>query len=328
MLGFRLMAVLFGLTWCIAAQISTASLTGGVNDPSGASLAGVAIQLTNEDTGISSSETTNSRGEYTFPLLQPGRYRLSVEAAGFRRYARSDIVLEGGRVTRLDVPMQLGQVSETLEVTGSAPLLDSESSTVGQFIENKTIADMPLNGRRVGDLLALMGNSVFVSGDVIRPRVVVAGGRADQQQWIVDGVNASNIALEGPQALFNPPVEAVQEIRILQNGYSAEFGNSNSGVIVMTTRSGTNDLHGSFYEFFRNDALDARNTMSAAKAPLRWNIFGYAIGGPIIRNRTFFFTNTEYQKQRIGGTRTVTTPTAMQQAGDFSQTLTPGGASI
>ena len=322
-ISFLLLAAPF-----MSAQISTATVTGIVNDPSGAALVGVSIQLANQDTGVTLTESANPRGEYTFPLLQPGRYRLSVEANGFRRYSRSDIVLEGGRITRLDVPMQLGQVSETVEVTGSAPLLESESSTLGQFIENKTIIDMPLNGRRVGELLALMGNAVYVSGDVIRPRVAIAGGRADQQQWMIDGVNASNIALEVPQALFNPPVEAVQEIRILQNSYSAEFGNSSSGVVTMTTRSGTNDLHGSLYEFFRNDKLDARNTMSATKAPLRWNIFGYAVGGPIIRNRTFFFTNTEYQKQRVGATRTVTTPTARQLAGDFSQTLTATGALI
>jgi hypothetical protein len=139
--------------------------------------------------------------------------------------------MELGRTVRLDVTMQLGQVSESVEVSGTPSLIESETATVGQFIENKTIADMPLNGRRVGDLLGLVGNGVYIRGDIIRPRVSVGGGRGDQQQWLLDGVNSSNIALEVSQALFNPPVEAVQEIRVQQSAYSAEYGNSSSGVI-------------------------------------------------------------------------------------------------
>jgi hypothetical protein len=219
-------------------------------------------------------------------------------------------------------------VSEAIEVKGSAPLLESESSTVGQLIEHKTVMDMPLTGRRVGELLGLEGGSLFITGDVIRPRVAIAGGRADQQQWMIDGVNASNMSLEVPQALFNPPVEAVQEIRLQANAYSAEYGNSSSGVVAMTTRSGTNELHGAAYEFFRNDKLDARNFFAAQKAPLRWNIFGFTIGGPIIHNRTFFFTNVEWQKERVGATQNLTVPSGLQRAGDFSHTLTATGALI
>src|SRR5260370_36200024 len=207
-------------------------------------------------------------------------------------------------------------------------MLESETSAVGQFIEHKMVVDMPPTGRRVGELLALEGNSVVITGDVIRPRVAVAGGRSDQQQWLIDGVNTSNIAFEVPQSLFNPPVEAVQEIRIQQNAYSAEYGNTSSGAVVMTTRSGSNQFHGSAYEFFRNDALDARNFFAAQKAPLRWNIFGFTAGGPIIHNRTFFFTNVEWQKQRVGATQTLTVPADLQRAGDFSHTFTTTGALI
>jgi hypothetical protein len=314
---------------CAAAMAqSMGTLTGIITDPSQANLPGVSLALTNEDTGVVERSTSNAQGEYTFPLLQPGRYRLAAEAKGFRPYVRSGIVLESARTGRLDIALELGQVTEAVEVRASTPLLESESSTVGQFIEHKTVMDMPLTGRRVGELLALEGNSVFIQGDVIRPRVAVAGGRGDQQQWMIDGVNASNIALEVPQALFNPPVEAVQEIRIQQSSYSAEYGNTSSGVVAMTTRSGGNDLHASAYEFFRHDKLDARSFFATQKAPLRWNIFGFTAGGPIRHNRTFFFTNVEWQKQRVGGTQNLTVPTELQRAGDFSQTLTAAGALI
>ncbi|MEZ5399342.1 MAG: carboxypeptidase regulatory-like domain-containing protein [Bryobacteraceae bacterium] len=322
---FRLpLAILVGAI-ALHSQSSTGSLTGLVTDPSQARLASASMRLINEGTGVALSTTSSSAGEYTFPLLASGSYRLEVELAGFQRSTRSGIVMELGRVVRLDVALTLGAVSETVEVSGAAPLIESESATVGQFIENKTIADMPLNGRRVGDLLGLMGNGVYIRGDVIRPRVSIGGGRADQQQWLLDGVNSSNIALEGPQALFNPPVEAVQEIRIQQSAYSAEFGNSSSGVVAMTTRSGTNKFSGLLYENLRNDKLDARNFFAATKPPLRWNVFGGAFGGPAIRNKTFFFSHVEFQRQRVGVIRNLTVPTELQRRGDFSQTTNAGG---
>ena len=315
---------LFGAA-VVFAQSSTGTLTGIVSDPSQARLADVALKLTNEETGVVLTAKTTVSGEYTFPLLSSGTYRLDAELGGFQRSARTGIVMELGRTVRFDIQLSLGQVSESVEVSGAAPLLESETATVGQFIENKTIADMPLNGRRVGDLLGLMGNGVYITGDVIRPRVAIGGGRADQQQWLLDGVNSSNIALEVPQALFNPPVEAVQEIRIQQSAYSAEFGNSSSGVVVMTTRSGTNKYAGSVYENIRNDKLDARNFFAANKPPLRWNVFGGSLGGPIIRNKTFFFSHVEFQRQRIGVVRNLTVPTELQRSGNFSQTTNATG---
>ena len=148
---------------CGAAQTSTATLTGLITDPSQARLPQVTVTLTNEDTGVATSAASNPQGEYTFPLLAPGRYKLESSANGFRGYTRSGIVLEMGRIARVDITMELGQVAEKIEVTGSAPLLESESASVGQFIEHKTITDMPLTGRRVGELLGLMGNAVFIT---------------------------------------------------------------------------------------------------------------------------------------------------------------------
>lgn len=313
-------------------QVSTGTITGTVTDSQQARLAGATLKLTNLDTNITSTVAANDAGEYTFPLLNSGRYRLTAEAQGFQTSQVNDLTVELGRTLRVDLAMKLGQVTETVNVTSSAPLLDSETSTTGQFIENKTVTDMPLNGRRIGDLLGLAGNAVYIQGDVIRPRVMIAGGRADQQQWMLDGVNASNVALENPQALFNPPVESVQEIRIQTSGYSAEYGNSSSGVVLTTTKSGTNKLTGSAYEYFRNDKLDARNFFAATRPPLRWNVFGFTLGGPIVlpklyngRNKTFFFTSLEWQRQRIGAVRLQTVPTALERAGDFSRTVNAAG---
>lgn len=267
-----LLPAFFLLSAALLPGQSTSGITGIVSDPASARLEGAIITARNEATGVTQGTVTRAGGEFAIAPLPPGNYELTAEAPGFQRYARKGVVLETGRVIRLDFSLAVGQVTETLEVTAQAPLLESESATVGQFIENKTVSGMPINGRRVGDLLKLMGNAVYVTGDVIRPRVTVAGSRGDQQQWLLDGVNSSNVALEIPQALFNPPVESVQEVRILQNNYSAEFGNSSGGVVSITTRSGTNEVHGSAYEFFRNDALDARNFFAARKAPLRYNI--------------------------------------------------------
>ena len=312
----------------LGAQVNTASLTGIVSDPTGARVGGVKLGLTNEETGVAMASETSGQGEYTFPLLNPGRYTLTTDAPGFKSSSRSGIVLELGRVTRLDVTLQLGQVDEKVVVTGEAPLLESETSTVGQFIENRSIVDMPLNNRRVGEIMAMMGHAVFITGDVIRPRYTIAGSRSDSQQWLIDGVNASNIALEVPQALFNPPVEAVQEIRVQQSTYSAEFGNSGAGVVSMTTRSGGNNFTGLLYEYFRNDKLNARNFFASSRPPLRWNAFGGALGGPVIRNRTFFFANLEFQRQRLSNVRTLTMPTPEQVKGDFSRTTNAAGALI
>ena len=171
-----------------------------------------------------------------------------------------EITVELGRTIRLDISMQVGQVTERVEVSGSAPMLESETLSVGQLIENKTIADMPLNGRRVGDLLGLVGGAIRIQGDVLRPRMVISGGRADRQQWLLDGVNASNIGMEVPQALFNPPVEAIAGNQgSPERIFRRTVVTSSSGVVSVTTRSGTNRYTGMLYEYLRNDTLDAVN---------------------------------------------------------------------
>jgi hypothetical protein len=321
------LAALFFLSAAIAiAQISTATLTGTITDPTQARIPGVIVKVINEETGVALAEPTNSQGDFTIPLLPPGRYRIDAEAQGFKSYSRSGVVLEIGRSFRLDIAMELGQMSDVVKVSAAAPLLESEDATISQLIEHKTIVDMPLNGQRVADLAALMGNAIMVQSGINFPRLQIAGGRADQQSWILDGTNASNLSFS-PQSTtnFNPPVETIQEFRILQNNYSAEYGNTVSGVVSFSTRSGTNEFHGAAYEFFRNDAMDAIRDFAATKPPLRWNTFGGSAGGPIRRNHTFFFAALEHGAQRIGVPRVFTVPTALQKNGDFSQTVSAAG---
>ncbi|GAB4410241.1 MAG: hypothetical protein OHK0021_19800 [Bryobacter sp.] len=331
--------VLLHFSFCLAAtswaQVNSGTLTGTITDSASARIPGAKLRLLNLDTNVAITGQTNDQGDYTFPLVPSGRYTLTVEKTGFQSALAQDITIELGRTSRLDVMLQVGQTTESVTISSAVPLLESDSSTVGQFIENKTIADMPLNGRRIGDLMGLAGNAIRISGDVLRPRVSIAGGRADQQQWMLDGVNASNVAMENPQALFNPPVESVQEIKIQQSGYSAEFGNSSSGVILTTTKSGDNTLRGQAYEYLRNDKLDARNFFAASRPPLRWNVFGFTLGGPIVipklyngKNRSFFFTSLEWQRQRIGVVRRATVPTLAERTGNFSGLQNAAGRSI
>jgi hypothetical protein len=214
----------------------------------------------------------------------------------------------------------LGQLSDVVNVTAAAPLLDAESGGLGQLIENKTILSMPIESRRIGALVRLMGNVTFniESGGQSIPIFSVAGGRSYNQMWHLDGGVAQNAAVGSPQLSINPPNESLQEFKVLTNNYPAEYGRSGSGLIVMTTRSGGNQFHGAAYEWLRNEALNARTFFSAGKAPLRYNIFGGSLGGPIRKNKTFFFFNYEGGRRRTGTTVVKTVPRPAEVNGDFS----------
>jgi len=233
---------------------------------------------------------------------------------------RSGIVLETGTTSTIDITSVLGQLTETVSVTASAPLLESESGSLGQLVENKTILDMPIQSRRIGAMVRLMGNVTFTteSGGQSIPIFTVAGGRSYNQMWNLDGGAAQNQANGSPQLSLNPPNEALQEFKVLANNYPAEYGRSGSGYIVMTIRTGTNDVHGAAHEWLRNDKLNARTFFSAAKAPLRYNIFGGSLGGPIPRDKTFFFFNYEGGRRRTGVTAPKTAPNPAEINGDFS----------
>jgi len=297
-----------------------ARLTGTVTDNSGAVVPGARVVVRNVQTGQVATASTSAGGVYTVSFLPPGPYEVICEQPGFKRFQRSGIVLETGTTTTVDILLELGQITEVVSVTAAAPLLEAESGALGQLVENQMILNMPIQSRRVGAMVRLMGNVTFTgeTGGQSIPRFALAGGRSYNQMWHLDGGVVQNQAGGSPQLSVNPPNESLQEFKVMANNYPAEYGRSASGVIVMTTRSGTNQFHGSAYEWLRNDRLNARTFFAAAKAPLRYNIFGGTLGGPIRKNKTFFFVNYEGGRRRTGVTVTRTVPRPAEVNGDFS----------
>lgn len=316
------------------AQTAEGRISGTVSDPGGAVVPGVEIEIVNEETGIQFKGLTNEVGRFMIMQLPPGRWRLTGMLPGFRTYQRTGIILATGEHLTLDFKLEIGEVSEVVTISAATSLLETNTSDISQLMESKNVSDLPLNGRRALSLAAVMPATVWVSyGGNAKPNFSLAGGRTQSQVFWIDGGNGQNMRLGVGQIDSDPPVEVVREFRILSNNYSAEFGGSAGGVVVMTTKSGTNEFHGSLFEYFRNDALDAANffapfnsvTGTKERAPLRYNLFGGTVGGPVIKNRTHFFFGYEGTRQRQGNTEILTVPTNLQRAGDFSQTFNAAG---
>ncbi|MDX2266731.1 MAG: TonB-dependent receptor [Bryobacter sp.] len=306
---------------CASALFAQSRITGTVTDSTGAVVAGAKVVAIQTATGITTTSETNASGVYSLAPLAPGAYEITAEMSGFKKFSRTGVSLDTGMAATIDVRLELGQASETISVESSAPLLESESSSVGQLIENKFILNMPIQTRRSASLVRLMGNVSFRSedGGEAVPKFSMAGGRSQNQMWALDGGVTQNMALGVAQLSLNPPNEALQEFKATSNNYSAELGRTGGGYIAMTTKSGTNEFHGSLYEWLRNDKLNARTFFAPTKAPLRYNIFGGSIGGPIRKNKTFFFYNFEGGRRRTGVTVTRTVPHAGEAQGDFSR---------
>ena len=307
----------------LPAAAQQSGLTGTVADNTGAVIVAADVVALNLNTGVGYAAQTNEAGVYNFPPMAPGAYELSCESTGFKRFVQTGLVLETGLTKRVDIALEVGAVTETIEVTGTAPLLETDNSTVGQFIERTTVAQMPVSSRQAGQLVKLVGNVTFASsggGLYDLPFFSMGGGRSRNQMWHLDGGVVQNMALGIAQLNLNPPVESLQEFKVESNNYQAEYGRSGNGLIIMTTRSGTNELHGAVYHNFRNDKLDTRTFFAPSVAPLRYNIFGGSVGGPIVKEKTFFFFN--YEGQRRGDGRTIANtdvPYPMEVGGDFSQ---------
>jgi hypothetical protein len=296
-------------------------LTGLVTDDSGAVVAGARVVTRNVLTGVVTESATSEGGNYQFPALIPGTYEVSVEKAGFKKALQSGITLETGITRTVDLRLTLGAVSETVEVSAQAALLESETSSVGQLIERTTVLNMPLESRRTAGLVRLLGAVTFSSetGGEQVPMFSMAGGRSQNQMWQLDGAVVQNMSLGVAQLQLNPPAESLQEFKAEMSNFSAEFGRAGGGLILMTTRSGTNQFHGAAYEFLRNQVLDTRTFFAPSKAPLRYNIFGASLGGPIRKDRTFFFVNYEGARRRDGVTiSNLIMPHAPERSGDFS----------
>jgi hypothetical protein len=320
------------------AQSNLASVSGVISDAQGAVMQGARVTMINAQTGVPAHAASNDAGFYAIPNLAVGTYTLTVEREGFRRYVREGMALSTGQTLGLDVKMEVGALAETVTVSGDVPLVETRTSDVTQLIEAKSIADLPLGNRHTLNVINLTGAAVFVTypnapGNS-NPSFTLAGGRPQSQMFWIDGGSGQNMRLGAGQINLDPPVDTVEEIKVLSNNNSAEYGGSAGGIIVETTRSGTNHLHGSAYEYLRNNAMDAPGffapVQNGAKVTpeLRYNVFGGTAGGPVRRDKTFFFAAYEGQRLRTGGTDALTVPTALQRAGDFSQTFNAAGKVI
>jgi hypothetical protein len=319
------------------AQLNLASISGVVSDPQGAVVPAAAVSATNTATGINTRTATDASGFYVIRNLPVGNYTVTIEHSGFKRYLHQGIILTTGQSLGLDVRIELGEVNQAVNVTGETPLLETRTSDISNVVTLKSVEDLPIANRRPLNLVLLSGAAVFVGYDVAlnaTPAFSLAGGRTGTPMAWLDGADIQNLRLGVGLITIDLPVDAVQEVKALENNYSAEYGGSAGGVIVETTKSGTNQFHGSAYEFFRNDFLDAAGFFAPVqnglklKPELRYNVFGGTIGGPIRLDRTFFFFAYEGDRLRQGTTDTLTVPTALQRVGDFSQTFNVKGQLI
>jgi hypothetical protein len=315
----RLAALLF--VSAAYAQTTTSTLTGAVKDASGALVPSALVRVVNEASGVAVTANTNESGLYRVIGLIPGLYRVEVEAPGFQKLVHPNLTIQISQTVQVDFTLQLGNLQETVSVAAATPVLEAQSSTVGQLVERQMIEGMPMPNRTSTALLALIPAAAIqnVTGDI--PVFSVAGGRMRNQQFTLDGGNHTNtVGLAVNQSQVPLPMDAMQEFRVLSNNYSAEYGQSQSGVVTLATRSGANVFHGSLFEYARNEALDARNFFAAARPKFRQHQFGGSAGGPIRKDRTHFFVSYERTQQVTGGTVTQTVPTAAQREGDFSET--------
>ena len=322
-------ASLFGTALLISQEI-TGSITGAVSDNSGAVIPEANVIATNLDTGAEARTATDASGGFLLPLLRAGRYRLIVERTGFQRHLIEDLRVNTSERVRVDVTLGVGAVTETVSVTASAPLLQSEQATIGHVVEGETITSIPLATRNFTQIL---GTSAGVVGAIMNAdnrgtgsdSVSVNGARRGSNNLLVDGVPTTNQLNNAPDGDGTPSIEFLSEFKVLTSLYSAEFGRNSGSVINVTTRSGTNQLHGSIYEFLRNTVFNARPYFFPSRRPNNQHQFGANAGGSVIKDRTFFFGGWESSRQRNGnggGARfRARTPTAAQRSGVFPVTL-------
>ena len=287
------------------AQVQNGQFDGTVTDPTGASIANAKVTVTNNATGLSLTATTNASGGYTVKEVPPGVYKVEVEAAGFKKLENNAVTANAGTISRLDVKLQLGKASETVEVTGEAAAVNTEDSKLATTVSSAQINNLPLNGRNVFDLMQLSAGAVNVNGVDFEAGhgTVVNGLREDFNGFLINGV--SNKGLSG--GVVNVPIQdTVEEFQQLQLNMSAQYGNSAGGTVNLVTKSGTNAWHGSAWEYIRNDATDANlfflNQQKIAKPPVRFNQFGFTIGGPIVKDKLFLFLSMQGDRYKSQGT--------------------------
>jgi len=317
----------------LPAQVTTGTIMGTVTDSTGAVIPGASVTLRNTETGISRTETSDASGRYRAPQLTLGNYEVTITAAGFQTEVRSGITLTVGREAAVDAALKVGGVEEKITVTGEAPLIETTNSTVSSLVNEQQMRDLPLNGRNFSDLTAIqpgvvtntgIGASTFTGGS----RMSINGARPQQSTYLLDGIDIvapyENVT---PASVLNQSlgVDTIREFTLLQNNFGAQYGRAAGGVVNAVTRSGTNELHGGAFEFLRNNVLDARNFFDRKTVvntnrlpPFERNQFGATIGGPIRKDKTFFFLSYEGVQQKLGITQSGIVPTQETRNGNIT----------
>lgn len=348
--GFVLL-VLFTLTFScrVSAQQQTAEITGSVSDTTGAIISGAMVIIAEPSRGIQIAVHTNARGEYVAPLLPPGSgYEVRVSKAGFQTAVRSGVTLVVSQVARIDISLQLGAVAQTVTVSGAPPLLDTETSSVGQVIPAHSISNLALNGRSTFRLIQLTPGVTFnraangIFGDVptnttFDANLSINGERAQSNEFLIDGVPSTAGFFD--QITTMPTVDDTQEFKVQSDNQPAEYGRFAGGVVNVITKSGSNQFHGNLFEFLRNSALDANEYFNKGAGlgipPFKMNQYGLSAGGPVVFHRlynghdkTFFFVSYQGTSRIQGATFQTTVPTAAERQGDFSGLLNAAGKPV
>jgi hypothetical protein len=305
------------------AQGTAGRIVGRVSDPSGAVVANVKVTLVNEGTNVSRDALTNGSGDYDFVEVPVGTYRLEFDLTGFKRNVRHAVTLDVNQVITLNMTLQLGESKEIVDVTSEAPLVETSSTQLGTVVNDRAIVQLPLNERDTYQFLSLqpgvqsqVGADLYYGGGSTGS-VSVNGGRGRANNFSVNGGDANDLFANLPT--IQPSPDSVEEFRILTNGFDAEYGRNSGSVVNLVTKSGTNQLHGDLYEFHRNRPLNAKGYLDPTKEAFILNQFGATLGGPIKKDRTFFFLSYD-GRRRIRGvsSSTVSVPSMAETAGDFS----------
>ncbi len=346
-LGMRV-ACFCALAAGVYGQATSGNVTGTITDASSAPVPGTAVSIANDGTGLKRQVETNERGAYSFPLLPPGSYRISVVRTGFRPMTRTGLELGVDQTARVDFTLEVGAVAESVEVSANAATVEQDTSALGQLIDSAKVSNMPLNGRSPFRLVQLSTN-VLISpsangqfADVPvnttdESMISINGGRARTNEVLIDGIPSTTGFVNQMTTIPNP--DSTQEFKVQSNNLSAEWGRFGGGVINVSTRSGSNRLHGSVYEYLRNRAFDSNEFFNRragnSTPPFRMNQFGFAVGAPVLipklyngKNRTFFFTDYQGTRWRRGDVFIATLPTPLERTGDFTRTLTQKGGQI
>ncbi len=323
------LAFLILLTAALEAQVTTGTITGTVKDSTGGVAAGATVTVTETGKGTSSTYVTDTNGAYTAPFLIPGNYEVAVELAGFKKHVRRGIVLQVNQHARVDVTLDVGGLTEATEVTALAPLTRADSAEMGEVIEERAVRELPLNGRNFATLVYLAPgitpgqvNENLSGASTFNPRGAsnfnALGSQANANAWLVDGIDNNEYTFN--TVIVTPSVESVREFKVLTGTFSAEFGRG-AGVVSVSTKSGNNEVHGTAFEYLRNEVFDARNFFAKApakKPPLDRHQYGFSLSGPVMKNRTFFFVDYAGLKESRGLTFVNTVPTEKTRSGDFS----------